>query len=153
MACCYHDDSTNNGKKGGKSNNTILHETGHFLGLSDRSANYTGFMNKNVTENLPGWDGDIMTYGNGKKNFSNKHYQTFLMGVPKKNYIILPGGFKLTMANVTMDGPTFNSKMRYNNDRILDVNSRGYLIHNIKDPYEINKAGQVINIKFSKDEN
>ena len=52
-----------------------------------------------------------------------------------------------------MDGPTFNSKMRYNNDRILDVNSRGYLIHNIKDPYEINKAGQVINIKFSKDEN
>ncbi len=129
----------------GKNANTVLHETGHLLGLVDRYAEYYNNVDGDVTEIMKGWSGDLMS---GGKTFSNKHYQTFINGVQRKNYVEI-GGLKLAVVPSSPIIPTFNTRYHYKNTRVLDVDSRGRLIHNLNDPYQVDKKGKVYNTNYS----
>ena len=130
----------------GNDNRTVLHETGHLLGLVDRYAEYYIGGKGDVTEIIPGWGGDLMA---GGKTFSNKHYQSFINGVPAKNYVEVGFGIRIATVPLSPVGPTHNSKYRFENTKVIDVDSRGRLIHNLKDPFEVDRKGKVYNSNVS----
>jgi len=130
----------------GKDNFAVLHETGHLLSLVDRYAEYYNNVAGNVTEIMKGWGGDLMA---GGKTFFNKHYQSFINGVPAKNYVEIGYGIRIAAVPLSPVGPTYNTQYRFENTRVIDVDSRGRLIHNLKDPYEVDRKGKIYNTNNS----
>jgi hypothetical protein len=109
-------------------------------------AEYYNSVAGHVTEIVKGWNGDIMS---GGKTFSNKHYQSFINSVPRKNYVEVGFGIRIAVVPLSPVIPSYRTQYRFENTRIVDVDSRGRLIHNLKDPYEVDREGKIYNTKYS----
>lgn len=130
----------------GKDNYTVFHETGHLFGLVDRYAEYYNSVSGNIIQILPGWSGDLMA---GGKTFSNKHYQSLIRSVPRKNYIEISFGVRIAGVTLSPIVPTYNTQYHFENTRVIDIDSRGKLIHNLNDPYEVDNKGKIYNTMYS----